>query len=64
MKEADNLSPTLFTGYINDLATELASLKFGVTIGNDYLNILLHADEIMIIAESETNLQARCVKSI
>ena len=64
MKEADNLSPTLFTVYINDLATELTSLKFGVTIGNDYLNIILHADEIMIIAESETNLQGRCVKSI
>ena len=57
VRQGDNLSPTLFNIYINDLALELKKMNLGVTIGNLHVCILLYADDIVLISESEQNLQ-------
>jgi exonuclease III len=58
VKQGDNLSPALFSIYINDLAEELNSANLGVQIDQTFINILLYADDLVIIAEDEKNLQA------
>ena len=57
VRQGDNLSPTLFNIYINDLALVLKKMNLGVTIGNLHVCILLYADDIVLISKSEQNLQ-------
>ena len=57
VKQGDNLSPKIFSVYINDLATELNSMNLGIQVDDTFVNILLYADDIVILAESEQNLQ-------
>jgi hypothetical protein len=60
------LSPTLFAIFINDLATETKNSGVGVPINidetesndeNALLNILLYADDIVLFAANEQDLQ-------
>ena len=66
------LSPLLFNLLSNDIIQEIYSIKCGVTYnGTDELSILMYADDIMLISDSEVKLQqmlhrlhlwcARCV---
>ena len=64
VKQGDSLSPTLFAAFINDLATEIRESGIGITIATlsealpDMLvNILLYADDIVLLAENEQDLQ-------
>ena len=57
VRQGDNLSPTLFGIFINDLAIEIQNLGLGVTIGEHKVSILLYADDIAILSENEENLQ-------
>ena len=57
VRQGDNLSPTLFSIYINDLAVELKRLNLGVKMGNLHICILLYADDIVLVSENEVNLQ-------
>ncbi|MCP3932898.1 MAG: hypothetical protein GY705_27820, partial [Bacteroidetes bacterium] len=57
VKQGDNLSPTLFSVYLNDLAEEINCKNYGLKIENIYLNLLLYADDIVLLAESEDKLQ-------
>lgn len=57
VNQGDTLSPTLFALYINDLATEIKSLNKGIEIGNTVISTLLYADDIVLIADSENDLQ-------
>ena len=57
VRQGDNLSPVLFNLYINDLAIELKKLNYGVDIGGKKNCLLLYADDIVIVAENESNLQ-------
>ena len=66
VKQGDCLSPTLFAIYINDLAKEIKNSGVGVELNIDendnnidstLLNILLYADDIVLFAENELDLQ-------
>jgi len=57
VRQGDALSPTLFSLYINDLAKDLKDLNLGLPYGNEKLCILLYADDIVILAENEEELQ-------
>ena len=59
MKQGDNISATLFSIFINDLAEELNHSKLGIPLDeNLVVSTLLYADDIVILAENEENLQS------
>ncbi len=51
------LSPTLFASYVNDLAEEIRQASLGIETDNMNLSFLLNADDIVLLAETEINLQ-------
>ena len=57
VRQGDNLSPTLFALYLNDLVLDINSQNLGVAFGNSRISVLLYADDIVLISENETNLQ-------
>ena len=57
VKQGDVLSPTLFNMYLNDLAVGIKSLNLGLTVDDIHIAILLYADDIVLLAPSEENLQ-------
>ena len=58
VKQGDIISPTLFSMYLNDLATGIKDLDCGVEIDEFKLAILLYADDIVLIAPNEESLQS------
>ena len=50
-------SPILFNYFINDLITELNETQIGAKIGDTIINNLLFADDVVLAATSETELQ-------
>ena len=52
-----NESPTLFALFINSLAQLIKDLNFGVRYANLNVSILLYADDIVLLAETEEDLQ-------
>jgi len=57
VKQGDLLSSSLFAFYINNLAQEIKQGNLGVQIEDMDFSILLFADDIVLIAENEVNLQ-------
>ncbi len=57
VRQGDNLSPTLFGLFVNDLAIEIKSLGCGIKFGHDQVSLLLYADDIVFLADSECNLE-------
>ena len=55
VKQGDNLSPTLF---INNLASQIKELHCGYKIGIKPVSILLYADDIVLLLDSEKGLQS------
>ena len=51
------LSPLLINLFINNLAIFLKSLDLGVKIGDENVCVMLYADDLVLLAESETDLQ-------
>ena len=58
LKQADNFSPQLASFYLNHMATDVKSLNKGVRYGNSSISILMYADDILCIAETESDLQS------
>ena len=59
VKQGDTISPTLFAIYINDLAEQLNQSGLGVDIDASLkLSCLLYADDIVLLADDEHDLQA------
>ena len=56
VKQGCNLSPTLYSVYINDLAEDIRNSGLGVHIDDFTLGILMYADDIVLIAETESDL--------
>ena len=51
--QGDNLSPTLFSIFKNDLAQQMKQLDLGISIGDGRkLAILLYANDLAIISEN------------
>ena len=57
VRQGDTLSPTLFAIYNHILAKEIINLNLGININNYRLSILLYADDMVLIANTETYLQ-------
>ena len=58
VRQGDSLSPTLFSIYINDLATEIKASNLGVSVADEIISILLYADDMVLMASNESDLQA------
>ena len=57
VKQGDNLSPTIFSLFLNDLAIEIKKLNLGIPIDNRNVSILLYADDLVLLAQNENDLQ-------
>ncbi|MCG8049515.1 MAG: reverse transcriptase family protein, partial [Candidatus Thiodiazotropha endolucinida] len=57
VRQGCNLSPTLFSIFINDLVAEINSLNVGVKFENEQLSMLLYADDIVFVSSSEAEMQ-------
>ena len=60
----DSISATLFAIFINDLAEEIKNTKVGLNLNENldtldqlFINILLYADDIVLITSNENDLQ-------
>ena len=58
VKQGDNLAPSLFSTFINDLLVTLKKMNLGVKLaGDERLPVLAYADDIVLLASSESELQ-------
>ena len=57
VKQGCILSPTLFSMFINDLAEDINTAELGVQCKENMVSSLLFADDLVILAENEVNLQ-------
>lgn len=57
LKQGCLLSPLLFNMYINDLSSALEGLGKGVRYGEERLSVVFYADDLLIMAENESDLQ-------
>ena len=57
VKQGCVLSPCLFSLFFDSLSDEIKALGKGVPFDNEKLSILLYADDVVLLAESESDLQ-------
>ena len=57
VRQGDNISPTLFSIYINDLLYEINLLNKGVYYGNTMVSVLAYADDLVFVTENAKSLQ-------
>ncbi len=65
VRQAHSLPPTLFGLYINDLITDVKDLNLGINVNDIIISILAFADDIVILAKNEKDLQdiLNCVEN-
>ena len=57
VRQGDTLSPTLFSIFVNDLVDDVKSLELGVPVNEMKISILLYADDVVLLADNESDLQ-------
>lgn len=58
VRQRDSLAPLLFAIFINDLTIDINNLNLGIETGIDeQINIIMDADDIVLMADSEDDLQ-------
>ncbi len=57
VKQGDSLSPTMFGLFINDIVEDIKSVNTGIEIDDHNICILLHADDIVLLSDTEEGLQ-------
>ncbi len=57
VRQGDSLSTTLFACFINDLAVQINELNAGIPIDDKKLNILLYADDIVLVSPDHASAQ-------
>ena len=57
VRQGDNLSPTMFAIFINDLAVGLKDLNLGVKMEDENISIMLYADDVAIISNNCEDMQ-------
>ncbi len=58
VKQGDNLSPTCFISFINALIGALKDTGKGVKLGNTTISVLAYANDLVLLAENENDLQS------
>ena len=59
VRQGDNLAPTLFAVFINDLANEINMTQCGVSVSEQMISLLMYADDIILISDSQEGLQTQ-----
>ena len=62
LKQGCVISPFCFNMYLNDLIEDINSLGCGIQIGNQNISMLCYADDIVLMATKETDLQNMLTK--
>ena len=57
VRQGDNLAPTLFAVFINDLANDVKSVQCGIRVSEQMVSLLMYADDIIFISDSPECLQ-------
>ena len=57
VRQGDPISSTLFSIFINDLVYEIKTLNYGIKLEDQNVSILLYADDLVLIATNEYELQ-------
>ena len=57
VRQGYNLSPLLFNLFTSDLEPELGINNAGVEMFNSRLDLLMYADDILLLSQSESGLQ-------
>jgi hypothetical protein len=63
VKQGGRASPRLFALYFDDIIPIIENMKYGIKIGNIKVDILLYADDIIILA-STINGMAEMLKKL
>ena len=58
IRRGDNLSPTIFNLYLNDLIKDINNLGLCVSYGDSNISMLAYADDLILISDSEADLKS------